>query len=49
MKTVGVVLLSIGFALFIFIIYLFLKDRNKMISPIPQDTGIKVIVITPGL
>jgi len=47
MRTFGVILLSIGFALFIFIIYLFVKDRNKMISPIPQDTGVKVIIITP--
>lgn len=48
MKTFGIILLSIGFALFIFIIYLFLKDRNKIISPIPQNTGVKVIVVTPG-
>lgn len=44
MKTFGVILLSIGFALFVFIIYLFVKDRNRLISPIPQDSGIKVII-----
>ncbi|MFH1827099.1 MAG: hypothetical protein ABH812_01535 [bacterium] len=48
MKTFGIILLSIGFALFIFIIYLFLKDRDRIISPIPQNTGVKVIVVTPG-
>ncbi len=41
------ILLSIGFALFIFIIYLFVKDRNKIISPIPEDSGVKVIIISP--
>lgn len=44
MKTLGVILLSIGFSLFIFIIYLFVKDRNRLISPIPQDSGVKVII-----
>jgi len=47
MRTFGVILLSIGFALFIFIIYLFVKDRNKIISPIPEDSGVKVIIISP--
>jgi len=49
MRTFGVILLSIGFALFIFIIYLFVKDRNKIISPIPEDSGVKVIIISPQL
>ena len=47
MKTFGIILLSVGFALFVFIIYLFVKDRNKIISPIPEDSGVKVIIISP--
>lgn len=47
MRTFGIILLSIGFALFIFIIYLFVKDRNKLISPIPEDSGVKVIIVSP--
>lgn len=47
MRTFGIILLSIGFALFIFIIYLFVKDRNRIISPIPEDSGVKVIIVSP--
>ena len=47
MKTVGIVLISIGLALILFIGYTFLREKNKVISPIPEDTGIKVIFVTP--
>lgn len=47
MKTFGVILISIGVALILFIAYTFLREKNKMISPIPEDTGIKVIFVTP--
>lgn len=47
MKLFGIILLSIGVALFIFILYSFLKENNRLISPIPQDNGVKVIFVTP--
>lgn len=47
MKTVGIILISIGVALILFIAYTFLREKNKMVSPIPEDTGIKVIFVTP--
>ncbi len=47
MKTVGIILISVGVALILFIAYTFLREKNKTISPIPEDTGIKVIFVTP--
>ncbi len=48
MKIVGLILVSIGIALLIFIAYSFLKEQNKILSPIPEDKGIKVIFVTPA-
>lgn len=47
MKTLGIILISIGIALILFIAYTLLREKNKVISPIPEDTGIKVIFVTP--
>ncbi len=47
MKAVGIILISIGLALILFIAYTFLQEKNKVISPIPADTGIRVIFVTP--
>jgi len=47
MKRLGIVLIAIGIALLIFVLYNFIKERNKMASPIPEDKGVKVIFITP--
>jgi glycopeptide antibiotics resistance protein len=48
MRTLGIILISIGIALILFIAYTFLREKNKVISPIPEDTGIKVIFVTPS-
>lgn len=47
MKTIGIILISIGLALLIFVVYNFIKEGNKLTSPIPEDTGVKVIFVTP--
>jgi hypothetical protein len=47
MKTVGLILISVGVALILFIAYTLLRNTNKTISPLPEDTGIKVIFVTP--
>ncbi len=47
MKTLGLILLSIGVALILFIIYSFFRERNKLVSPVPEDKGVKVIFVTP--
>lgn len=47
MKSVGLVLIAIGIALLMFVSYNFIKEKNKMASPIPEDKGVKVIFITP--
>ncbi len=47
MKYFGLVLIGIGLALFLFVGYNFLKERNKMASPIPEEKGVKVIFVTP--
>ena len=48
MKGFGLVLIAIGIALLMFVAYNFVKGQNKIASPIPEDTGIKVIFVTPS-
>jgi hypothetical protein len=48
MKRLGLVLIAIGLALLIFVIINFIKEKNKMASPIPEEEGVKVIFVTPG-
>jgi len=48
MKKFGLVLIAIGVALLMFVFYNFVKEKNKMASPIPEDKGIKVIFVTPS-
>ncbi len=47
MKSIGLVLIAIGIALLMFVSYNFIKEKNKMASPIPEDKGVKVIFISP--
>jgi len=46
-KTFGLILIAFGLALVIFMIHQLLQDKNKIISPIPKEKGIKVIYISP--
>lgn len=48
MKNIGIFLIVFGIAILIFIGYNFLKDRNRIISPVPEERGVKVIFITPS-
>ncbi len=48
MKRIGVVLIAIGLALLVFVVFNFIKERNKMASPIPEEEGVKVIFVTPA-
>jgi hypothetical protein len=48
MKKLGIVLIAIGIALLMFVLYNFIKQKNKLASPIPEDTGVKVIFVTPA-
>lgn len=47
MRYVGLTLIGIGLALFFFVGYNFLKEKNKIASPIPEEKGVKVIFVTP--
>jgi len=47
MKYLGLALIGIGLALLLFVAFNFLKDKNKMVSPIPEEKGVKVIFVTP--
>lgn len=48
MKNIGLVLIAVGIALLMFVSYNFIKEKNKMASPIPEDKGVKVIFVTPA-
>ncbi len=47
MRNVGIILIAIGLALLLFAGYNFLKEQNKIASPIPEEKGVKVIFVTP--
>jgi len=47
-KTIGLILIAFGLALIVLVIYNFLQEKNKILSPIPEEKGIKVIYISPA-
>jgi hypothetical protein len=47
MKKIGLVLIIVGLSLFLFLFYNFIKEKNKIISPLPEEKGVKVIFISP--
>jgi len=48
MKGFGIILIAIGIALLMFVLFNFIKEKNKIASPIPEDKGVKVIFVTPS-
>lgn len=47
MKAIGMVLIAVGLALLFFVLFNFINEKNRIVSPIPQDQGVKVIFVTP--
>lgn len=47
MKQVGIFLTAFGIALLIFVIYSYFRSQSRLLSPLPEDHGVKVIFITP--
>lgn len=47
MKIVGIILVGMGLALLLFTIIGFFFDSNKIISPVPESQGVKVIFVSP--
>ena len=48
MKLLGLVFVAIGLALLIFLIVHYIRQSNRVLSPIPDEKGVKVIFVTPG-
>jgi len=48
MKLIGLILISIGLALLLFVAYNFIQERNRLVSPLPEEEGVKVIFVTPA-
>jgi len=42
-KILGFVILGVGVLMFVYFLYSFIFDKNRMISPVPDDKGVKVI------
>lgn len=42
-KVVGYTLLLAGLLLFVIVLYLYFSQRDIIVSPVPNDRGIKVI------
>jgi purine-cytosine permease-like protein len=48
MKNIGIILIAIGLALMIFVGINFVKEVNKVKTPVPIEEGVKVIFVTPA-
>jgi len=48
MRAFGIILIGIGVALFLFVLISTLRNKNEMISPVPENPGVRVIYITPA-
>ncbi|MBI3620322.1 hypothetical protein HY214_04240 [Candidatus Roizmanbacteria bacterium] len=48
MRIIGVLLIAIGLALLLFVGYAFLKQNNRLLTPVPEEQGVKVIFVTPS-
>lgn len=48
MRAFGIILIGIGVALFLFVLVSTMRSENKMISPVPESQGIRVIYVTPA-
>lgn len=49
MKYLGSFLMIIGLALLVFVGISFIREKNRVKSPIPEDKGVKVIFVTPTM
>lgn len=47
MKIVGLILMSVGLALLAFVLYAYFKNSQELVSPIPDQEGVRVIFVTP--
>lgn len=47
MKIFGLLFIIVGIALAIFVGYLLFHESDRVLSPIPQENGVKVIFVTP--
>lgn len=48
MKRLGIFLIVVGLALIIFLTYSFFAEKNRLKSPLPEEEGVKVIIVTPS-
>ncbi|MDH7476015.1 MAG: hypothetical protein QHH09_00905 [Microgenomates group bacterium] len=48
MKKIGYLLIIIGLILLFFVVYNFINEKNRLISPVPEEKGVKVIFVTPS-
>lgn len=48
MKLVGIILIGTGVALIAYVIFSLLTGSKKIVSPIPEDKGVKVIFVSPS-
>jgi hypothetical protein len=47
MKIIGATLIGIGLALLLFVGYNYITQEPQLASPIPHQSGVKVIIVTP--
>lgn len=48
MKKIGFILIVVGILIIVYVAYSVMKENTAMKSPIPDDSGVKVIYISPS-
>jgi hypothetical protein len=48
MKKLGYLLIALGLALLLVVIINLIKENSRLVSPLPEKDGVKVILITPS-
>jgi len=48
MKNVGIILVAIGISLLLFVLYNVFVHQDQIVSPLPENKGVRVIFISPS-
>ena len=47
MKKLGVLFIAVGLALILFVVYNIVIEKNRTLSPLPENKGVRVIFVSP--
>ncbi|MFA6005606.1 MAG: hypothetical protein WC775_03945 [Patescibacteria group bacterium] len=48
-KVIGIILLTCGIGLALYVIYVRVTDTQPELSPIPNNDNVRIIILSPGV